>query len=71
MEETYVGIDIHRDYGVACVRDLKGGRISIWEQYRRNTKSKREAWRKQCACSNRVNRQHVGCIVGILLKKIN
>ncbi len=24
MEETYVGIDIHRDYGVACVRDLKG-----------------------------------------------
>ncbi len=22
--ETYVGIDIHRDYGVACVRDLNG-----------------------------------------------
>ncbi len=24
MEETYVGIDIHRDYGIACVRDMKG-----------------------------------------------
>ncbi len=24
MEEKYVGIDIHRDYGVACVQDQKG-----------------------------------------------
>jgi transposase len=24
MEEIYVGIDVHRDYGVACVQDLKG-----------------------------------------------
>ncbi len=24
MEEKYVGIDIHRDYGVACVQDSKG-----------------------------------------------
>jgi transposase len=24
MEEIYVGIDIHRDYGVACVQDTKG-----------------------------------------------
>jgi transposase len=24
MEELYVGIDIHRDYGVACVQDPKG-----------------------------------------------
>ncbi len=24
MEEKYVGIDIHRDYGVACVQDPKG-----------------------------------------------
>jgi len=24
MEEKYVGIDIHRDYGVACVQDIKG-----------------------------------------------
>ncbi len=24
MEEIYVGIDIHRDYGVACVQDPKG-----------------------------------------------
>jgi hypothetical protein len=24
MEEKYVGIDIHRDYGVACIQDPKG-----------------------------------------------
>ena len=24
MEEKYVGIDIHRDYGVACVQDIEG-----------------------------------------------
>jgi hypothetical protein len=24
MEEKYVGIDIHRDYGIACVQDPKG-----------------------------------------------
>jgi len=24
MEEKYVGIDIHRDYGVACVQDMEG-----------------------------------------------
>ncbi len=24
MEEIYVGIDIHRDYGVACVQDPSG-----------------------------------------------
>ncbi len=27
MEETYVGIDIHRDYGIACIQDLKGKTI--------------------------------------------
>jgi hypothetical protein len=24
MEELYIGTDIHRDYGVACVQDSKG-----------------------------------------------
>lgn len=27
MEETYVGIDIHRDYGVACIQDMHGKTI--------------------------------------------
>lgn len=31
MEETYVGIDIHRDYGVACIQDLKGKTIEEFQ----------------------------------------
>jgi len=67
MEETYVGIDIHRDYGVACVRDLKGEIVDEFE-FGNNIegihKVREKLGKKQCACGNRVNRQHVGCIVG-------
>ena len=31
MEETYVGVDIHRDYGVACIQDLKGKTIEEFQ----------------------------------------
>ncbi len=31
MEETYVGIDIHRDYGVACIQGLKGKTIEEFQ----------------------------------------